>query len=126
MKNYWLDKKKVTLANFERAIFNFKTATTLQRSKSEVTIELHKCFTVLVKAVIEYGKFENLDKDDMLQEGLMVCFDKLSRYDATKSKAFNYFTTCVLGHFRQLYRASRNYKELKERYEEFLARKKGE
>ena len=121
MKNYWLDKKKVTLADFEQAIFNFKTA-----KSAETTIELHRCFTVLVKAVIEYGKFENLDKDDMLQEGLMVCFDKLSRYDATKSKAFNYFTTCVLGHFRQLYRASRNYKELKERYEEFLARKKGE
>lgn len=86
-------------------------------------LELNNCFTNLVDGVIKYAKMP-LDKDDMRQEGLIVCWEKLDRYNPNAGKAFNFFTTCVLGHFRQLYRSSRNYLELKERYAKFLAAKK--
>jgi spermidine synthase len=37
------------------------------------------------------------------------------KFDPAKGKAFNYLTTCILNHFKQLYRAARNYQELKRR-----------
>jgi len=60
----------------------------------------------------------------------MICFEKVGRFDPNyvgkngqKAKAFNYLTTCCLNHYRQLYRTSKNYLELKRRYQEFIARK---
>jgi hypothetical protein len=47
---------------------------------------------------------------------VMICFEKIDRFDPRKGKAFNYMTTCILNHFRQLYRTARNYNELKKKY----------
>jgi DNA-directed RNA polymerase specialized sigma24 family protein len=55
-----------------------------------------------------------------VQEGVMICFEKIDRFDPKKGKAFNYMTTCVLNHFRQLYRTARNYNELKRKYLDFV------
>ena len=52
-----------------------------------------------------------------------ICFEKINRFDPRKGKAFNYMTTCILNHFRQLYRSARNYNELKKRYHSFLSDK---
>jgi DNA-directed RNA polymerase specialized sigma subunit len=69
---------------------------------------LAHAFYKLSKRMTEYmlGKkgFAHLFYDDLVQEGVMICFDVLHRYDPTKCSAFNFFTINILGHFRQLYR----------------------
>ena len=40
----------------------------------------------------------------------------MEKFDPTKGKAFNYMTTCILNHFRQLWRTAKNYNELKKKY----------
>jgi len=73
-------------------------------------------FFTLAENIVRYAKFQLIDTDDAVQEGVMICFDKIDRFDSRKGKAFNYMTTCILNHFRQLYRTARNYNELKKRY----------
>lgn len=62
-----------------------------------------------------------------MQEFVMICFDKMERFDPNyigksgkKAKAFNYMTTCILNHYRQLYRSARNYNELKKKFQASL------
>lgn len=73
-------------------------------------------FFTLSENIVRYAKFQLIDADDAIQEGVMICFDKIDRFDSRKGKAFNYMTTCILNHFRQLYRTARNYNELKRKY----------
>ena len=73
-------------------------------------------FFTLSENIVRYAKFQLIDTDDAVQEGVMICFDKINRFDPRKGKAFNYMTTCILNHFRQLYRSARNYNELKRKY----------
>lgn len=73
-------------------------------------------FFTLSENIVKYAKFQLIDVDDAVQEGVMICFEKINRFDSRKGKAFNYMTTCILNHFRQLYRSARNYNELKKKY----------
>jgi DNA-directed RNA polymerase specialized sigma subunit len=77
----------------------------------------------LSENIANYAKFSGIDIDDAIQEGVLICFEKINRFDPRKGKAFNYMTTCILNHFRQLYRSARNYNELKKRYQNFLSDK---
>jgi Sigma-70 region 2 len=83
-----------------------------EESKQKLAI----AFFTLSENIVRYAKFKLIDQDDAVQEGVMICFDKIERFDSRKGKAFNYMTTCILNHFRQLYRTSRNYNELKIKY----------
>lgn len=83
-----------------------------EESKRKLAI----AFFTLSENIVRYAKFQLIDADDAIQEGVMICFDKIDRFDSNKGKAFNYMTTCILNHFRQLYRTARNYNELKKRY----------
>ena len=83
-----------------------------EESKQKLAI----AFFTLSENIVRYAKFKLIDQDDAVQEGVMICFDKIGRFDSRKGKAFNYMTTCILNHFRQLYRTSRNYNELKIKY----------
>lgn len=78
--------------------------------------KLAVAFFTLSENIVRYAKFKLIDQDDAIQEGVMICFDKIDRFDSRKGKAFNYMTTCILNHFRQLYRTCRNYNELKMKY----------
>lgn len=78
--------------------------------------KLATAFFTLSENIVRYAKFQLIDSDDAIQEGVMICFDKIDRFDSRKGKAFNYMTTCILNHFRQLYRSARNYNELKRKY----------
>jgi DNA-directed RNA polymerase specialized sigma subunit len=82
--------------------------------------ELALAFYTLSQNIVRYAKFNLIDQDDAVQEGVMICFEKIDRFDPEKGKAFNYMTTCILNHFRQLYRAARNYNELKKKYLDWL------
>jgi DNA-directed RNA polymerase specialized sigma subunit len=119
---------------FENLIDGYKKTQKKQASKPNDFKKSQKilaeAFYILSENIIRAFKFQMIDRDDMLQEGAMICFEKLNRFDpnyttpqGVKSKAFNYFTTCTLNHFRQLYRTAKNYKQLKERYFEFLSKK---
>lgn len=81
---------------------------------------LAQAFYTLSENLVRFAKFHLIDSDDALQEGVVICFEKIDRFDPEKGKAFNYMTTCILNHFRQLYRSARNYNELKKKYHEFL------
>jgi len=82
--------------------------------------DLATAFYVLSENIVRYAKFNLIDADDAIQEGVLICFEKIDRFDPHKGKAFNYMTTCILNHFRQLYRTARNYNELKRKYHDFL------
>jgi hypothetical protein len=83
--------------------------------------ELATTFYKLSENIVRYAKFNLIDQDDAVQEGVMICFEKIDRFDPKKGKAFNYMTTCILNHFRQLYRTARNYNELKRKYLDFIS-----
>lgn len=86
------------------------------KDHDEAKKHLAIAFFTLSENIVRYAKFQLIDMDDAIQEGVMICFDKINRFDPRKGKAFNYMTTCILNHFRQLYRSARNYNELKKRY----------
>lgn len=86
----------------------------------DVQDQLAAAFYILSENIVRYAKFNLIDQDDAIQEGVLICFEKIDRFDTNKGKAFNYLTTCVLNHLRQLYRTSRNYNELKRKYLDFL------
>lgn len=87
-----------------------------QLKHEEAKQKLAIAFFTLSENIVRYAKFQLIDTDDAVQEGVMICFEKIDRFDSRKGKAFNYMTTCILNHFRQLYRTARNYNELKKRY----------
>lgn len=87
-------------------------STEFEKSKQNLAI----VFYTLSENIVRYAKFQLIDIDDAVQEGVMICFEKIDRFNPKKGKAFNYMTTCILNHFRQLYRTARNYNELKKRY----------
>jgi len=101
---------KETLDTKQDALKHSKT------SHEDSKQKLATAFFTLSENIVRYAKFQLIDADDAVQEGVMICFDKIDRFDSRKGKAFNYMTTCILNHFRQLYRTARNYNELKKRY----------
>lgn len=115
---------------FEAIIDRFKDAKkNIKRNKNDfekAQIELATAFYTLAKNIIRAFKFQLVDKDDALQEGVMICFEKLHRFDPNIGRAFNFCTTIILNHYRQLYRTAKNYNELKIRYHEHLCDKSNE
>lgn len=82
--------------------------------------ELATAFYTLSENIVRYAKFNLIDIDDAVQEGVMICFEKIETFDPDKGKAFNYMTTCILNHFRQLWRTARSYNDFKRRYHDYL------
>lgn len=119
-----IHRKKIRKVNSSE---NKKTLR-IKEKQLEETQDLHEesrqklasALFTLSENIVRYAKFKLIDADDAVQEGVMICFDKIERFDSRKGKAFNYMTTCILNHFRQLYRTSRNYNELKNRYLEHI------
>jgi len=106
-----------TLSQHKEACMNFKSCQD----------RLAVAFYILSENIANYAKFSGIDVDDAIQEGVLICFEKVDRFNPNyrgksgqKAKAFNYMTTCILNHFRQLYRSARNYNELKKRYHTWL------
>lgn len=93
-----------------------QTLSGYQNSQDQLAV----AFYTLSENIVRYAKFNLIDQDDAIQEGVMICFEKIDRFDPKKGKAFNYMTTCILNHFRQLYRTARNYNELKRKYLDFV------
>jgi DNA-directed RNA polymerase specialized sigma subunit len=86
---------------------------------------LAQAFYTLSNNIVRYAKFSHIDDDDAVQEGVLICFERSEKFDPKKGKAFNYMTTCILNHFRQLWRSAKNYHELKRRYGDIVKIKLG-
>ena len=100
--------------------FDQKQIEEANREYSEAQSILAQAFYTLSNNIVRYAKFSHIDDDDAVQEGVLICFERSEKFDPKKGKAFNYMTTCVLNHFRQLYRTARNYNELKRKYLDFV------
>lgn len=115
---------------FELVINRFKVAKdNIHSDRNEYLIaqkELTEAFYLLAKNIIRAFHFQLIDSDDALQEGVMICFEKLHRFNPEKGRAFNFCTTIILNHYRQLYRTAKNYNELKNKYHEHLCDKTNE
>lgn len=115
---------------FETIISRFKEAKNkLEEDQAEfdaAQMDLAEAFYLLAKNIIRAFRFQLVDKDDALQEGVMICFEKLHRFNPEKGRAFNFCTTIILNHYRQLYRTAKNYNELKIRYHDHLCDKANE
>ena len=85
--------------------------------------ELAHAFLLLSQNIVKYAKFNHIGEDDSVQEGVLICFERAEKFDSQKGKAFNYLTTCILNHFKQLYRSARNYQELKRKINEIYQKK---
>jgi hypothetical protein len=82
----------------------------------DAELKLAADFFLLAENLTRYFKFQLIEPDDAIQEGVMICFEKIDRFNPVKGKAFNYMTTCCANHFRQLHRTSKNYNELKKKF----------
>jgi hypothetical protein len=123
--------------NFQRSIFQVKNSVMVPLALDNIEIVrasddltsaqkiLADAFYTLSKNIVRYAKFSNIDEDDAIQEGVLICFERVEKFDPSKGKAFNYMTTCILNHFRQLWRTAKNYNELKKKYSKIFAIKNG-
>jgi len=84
--------------------------------------ELTQAFYLLSDNLANYyiNRYSGVDIDDATQEAVLICFEKIDRFDPRKGRAFNYMTTCIINHFRQIYRSNKNYSELKKKYHTHL------
>jgi DNA-directed RNA polymerase specialized sigma24 family protein len=109
---------------FEATILRFKEAEKNKQENLEEYVEaqqeLSKLFYILAENLIRAYKFQLIEKEDALQEGVMICFEKLDKFKPELGKAFNYYTTCTLNHFRQLYRNAKGYSEFRQRYQNHM------
>jgi DNA-directed RNA polymerase specialized sigma subunit len=113
--------RKLDAEKENNLILEYNLSYTLSSQEfTEAQKKLATAFYTLSENIVRYAKFNFIDIDDAVQEGVMVCFDKMDRFVPKKGKAFNYFTTCILNQFRQLYRTARNYNELKRKYHDHL------
>ena len=101
---------------FEQSINNFQKSKKM-KARCELVLE------DIEDRIAQYFHFNLIEPEDAIQEGVVICFEKVDRFVPKKGKAFNYMTTCIANHYRQLYRTSRNYNELKKRYHTFQQNK---
>lgn len=108
--------------DFEKLLEKFNENQDDEKLREEITL----CFYLLSENIIKAFKFRLIDRDDALQEGVYTCLKQMHLFDKEKGKAFNWFTTIILNHYRQLYRYARNYNELKRRFieDEYLDKNK--
>lgn len=102
----------MTNTDFEKAISDY-------RDNKITESELSEKFFWIAENSINYFVNKLPDKNDTIQECVLICWEKLPKYNQTKGKAFNFFTTITISLLRQIYRKEKNYKILKEKYKKF-------
>ena len=55
---------------------------------AETQQQLAIAFLTLSENIVRYAKFNLIDMDDAIQEGVMICFKKIDRFDPQKAKSF--------------------------------------
>lgn len=82
--------------------------------------QLAIAFQILAENIVNYAKFNFVEKEDVMQDSVMTCFYKIDLFNPTKGRAFNYMTTIIWNTLRQSYRGARTHNELKNKFLEFL------
>lgn len=83
--------------------------------------ELTMGFSELSRKVFDHfnstapGDFKIPNEEEAFEEAVEICFDKMDRFDASKVKAFNFFATAIVCHWRQMYRQKWGQKQKKVR-----------
>lgn len=129
MANEYIINSKLeeTIARFQEAKKQKDEDEGSKQEHDELQEQLAYFFYELSENIIKAFNFQLIDRDDALQEGVLIALQKVDRFDHTyvgksgkKAKAFNYMTTCILNHFRQLYRGAKNHHELQRKYYNYL------
>ena len=124
------NKDYINNTELENVILRFKNLKKTKDSNEKDMLEYKRIQEVLANFFYELSKrlldsynFNLIDYDEALQEGVLIALQRVERFDHSyigqegqKSKAFNYITTCILNHFRHLYRGAKNENEFKLRY----------
>lgn len=96
--------------HFQKALSDFLTS---NPRDCIAAAEVTKCFEILADSILKvFGPklFPARERDSALQECVLVAWEKLPRYSKLttgQSKAFNFFTTVMLGHLRGIYQAKK-------------------
>lgn len=96
---------------FQELIIQYKQT----RDEDILEILVTDFFYVLTYNIIRTFNFK-IDEEDALQEGTIACLKKMEQFDPTRGRAFNFFTTICLNHFRGIFKSKKNYEELKLRF----------
>lgn len=92
----------------------------------DIKDQLAKEFFILAQNIVRFTNYQSVDVDDAIQEGVYICFSRVERFDPSRgSKAFNFLTTCLIHHLRQIYRSNKNFIELKKKYCDHFIHKHG-
>lgn len=114
VKNENIDKKNLLIEQNESKLSE------IDKLYKTAKDDLAFAFKTLAENIAGYAKFSYIEHDDAVQEGVIICLEKVNRFNPNKGKAFNYMTTCILNQYRQTHRNSKNYNELKRRFHDFL------
>jgi hypothetical protein len=94
------------------------------------SIELGWAFQDLTEIILDYYQhsddiLKRYDREDIIQECVLICFEKLKRFDPNRGKAFHYFSTIIISLLMQLRPRprKRKFSELYEKYQEHLRKK---
>ncbi len=93
---------------------------------SAAEMELTKSFYLLSEKIYlayRYMFSNNVEVEEALQEGTVICFEKIHRFNSEIGRAFPFFTQIILNHFKQLCRSAINYKNLTIKYHQHLSEK---
>ena len=144
MKNYWLEEKEIkeeikfikylsgARASRVGQIYALNRVLKLYQhypdhllAKNQFVERLHWVANQVVSRLLDYYQQKKwaiaVDKDDLIQECVLCGLEIAPRFNWEKVDcSFRFFITCMGGKLSQLRRSTRNYNELKKRYEEHL------
>lgn len=92
----------------------------ISKEFSDIKDKLAIAFYLLAENIIKYSKFTLIDAEDAVQDGVIICFERIDRFDPSKGKAFNYMTTCIINNYKQLYRTAKCFQDFKKKYQEHV------
>ena len=119
-KKHYNDDTKLEILEEAKAEYGKTVGQLIEKQKN-----LSSTFHLLAENITHryYYLFNGIDVEDAIQEGVLICFEKVDRFNphykskyGKKAKAFNYMTTCIINHYRQIYRSIKNFNEFKKKY----------
>jgi DNA-directed RNA polymerase sigma subunit (sigma70/sigma32) len=111
LKNNNITKPEILL-NYEK---KYQETTEFHNASKELLAE---SFMILAERLARTytNNATGVSIEDAMQEAVMVCFEKVGKFNPKSGKAFNYLTTCIINHFRQIFRTNNTFIKLKKKY----------
>ena len=102
MSRHYLNNRE-----FEKNLTEYKINPT-----PELQLILWQSFELIAGNVLKKYKMNESDREDGIQDCVIVMADKIVRWDKIRGNAFNYFTTISFNQLRQNWRTLKNYYKL--------------